>query len=59
MHDSVLNEWRVAMPLPNISAAQIEWVVTQVAAHIEQQRQTYRGGAVPLDGVNRESMEGT
>src|SRR5205814_5742116 len=37
------------MPLPNISVAQIEWVIQQVAAYIEQHRQTYRLRAVPLD----------
>jgi hypothetical protein len=49
MHDSVLNDRRFTMPLPDISAAQIEWVVKQVAAYIGQQRQTYRRRAVPLD----------
>ncbi len=35
------------MPLPNISAAQIEWVIQQVATYIERQRQTYiRRGAL-------------
>jgi hypothetical protein len=34
----VLNDWKVIMPLPNISAAQIEWVVKQVASYIDRQR---------------------
>jgi len=35
--------------LSNISAAQIEWVIQQVAAYIERQRQIYGRRAVPLD----------
>jgi hypothetical protein len=44
------------MPLPNISAAQIEWVILQVAAYIERQRQTYGRRAVPLDPSQMEAM---
>jgi len=57
MHDSVLNEWRVTMRLPNISAAQTEWVIQQVAAYIERQRQTYRRRAVPLDRNQKATMQ--
>ncbi len=35
MRDSVLNEWRVTMPLPNISAAQIEWLIQRSARMIQ------------------------
>jgi hypothetical protein len=44
------------MPLPNISAAQVEWVIQQVAAYIEGQHQTYRRGAVPLSQNQRTAM---
>jgi hypothetical protein len=37
-----------SMPLPKLADSQIEWVVQQVAAYIEQQRQTYRPGVAPL-----------
>lgn len=37
------------MPLPKLNAAQVEWVIQQVAAYIERQRQTYGRRAVPLD----------
>jgi len=33
--DSVLNAWRVTMPLPNISAAQIEWLIQRSARMIQ------------------------
>ncbi len=36
------------MPLPKLGDAQIEWVIQQVAAYIEEQRQTYRRRAVSL-----------
>jgi hypothetical protein len=45
------------MPLPNISAAQIEWVIQQVAAYIERQRQTYRRGAVPLNQNQKTTLQ--
>lgn len=48
-HDSVLKDRRFTMPLPNISAAQISWVIQQVASYIDMRRQTYRRWAVPLD----------
>jgi hypothetical protein len=44
------------MPLPNISAAQVEWVIQQVATYIEGQRQTYRRGAVPLSQNQRTAI---
>jgi hypothetical protein len=53
----VLNDRRFTMPLPNISAAQIEWVVKQVAAYIERQHQTYRRRAVPLDQKQKTVMQ--
>src|ERR1039458_3790613 len=37
------------MPLPKLKDAQIAWVIKQVAAYIERQRQMYRRWAVPLD----------
>jgi hypothetical protein len=45
------------MPLPNISAAQVEWVIQQVAAYIEQQRQTYRRSGVPLSQKQKTLMQ--
>ena len=45
------------MPLPNISAAQIEWIVKQVAAYIERQRQTYIRSAVPLSQKQKTLMQ--
>ncbi len=45
------------MPLPNISTAQIEWVINEVAAYIERQRQTYRLRAVPLDRNQNTTMQ--
>ncbi|SRR6266481_80456 len=45
------------MPLPNISAAQIDWVIEQVATYIERQRQTCRLRAVPLDRNQRTTMQ--
>jgi hypothetical protein len=44
------------MPLPNISPAQIEWVIQQVATYIERLRQTYGRRAVPLDPSQMETM---
>jgi len=45
------------MPLPNISPAQIEWVIQQVAAYIEGQRQTYRRSAIPLSQKQKTLMQ--
>jgi hypothetical protein len=56
-HDSVLNDRRFTMPLPNISAAQVEWVIQQVGAYIERQRQTYIRKAVPLDRNQKTTMQ--
>jgi len=36
------------MPLPTLSADQVEWVAQQVVGYIGQQCQTYRPGAAPL-----------
>jgi hypothetical protein len=45
------------MPVPKLRDAEIGWVIQQVAEYIEQQRQTYRGKAVPLDGHQRSAMQ--
>jgi hypothetical protein len=37
------------MPVPVLSEEQIAQIIQQVAEYIEQQRQTYRGSAVPPD----------
>lgn len=44
------------MPLPTLSAAQIEWVVQQVASYIGHQRQTYRQGAAPFSVSQKNAM---
>lgn len=44
------------MPLPTLSAAQVEWVVQQVIAYIGQQRQTNRPGAAPLSLSQKTAM---
>jgi hypothetical protein len=36
------------MPFPNFDASLISWVEQQVVCYIEEQRQTFRGRAVPL-----------
>jgi len=41
------------MTLPNLNASQVEWVVREVMAYIESQRQTFRCKATPL---SREQM---
>jgi hypothetical protein len=48
---------RSSMPVPVLSEEQIAWVIQQVAEYIEQQRQTYRGSAVPLDVHQRSAMQ--
>jgi len=45
------------MPLPKLADAQIAWIIQQVAKYIEHQRQTYRGGALPLNGHQRSTIE--
>jgi hypothetical protein len=45
------------MFFPKLSDQQIAWVVQQVAGYIEQQRQIYRGAAVPLDGRQTAAMQ--
>jgi hypothetical protein len=44
------------MPLPTLSTAQVEWIVQQVRAYIEHQRQTYRPGAEPLSLSQKNAM---
>lgn len=44
------------MFLPNISVAQMEWVIQQVAAYIERQRQTYGCRGVALDPSQMAAM---
>jgi hypothetical protein len=48
---------QIAMPLPKLHDAEITWVIQQVAEYIGQQRQTYRGRAVPLDAHQRSAMQ--
>ena len=42
------------MPLPTLSAAQIEWIVQRVVAYIKHQGQTYRpdAGSLTLNQSN-------
>jgi len=47
----------IAMPLPKLRDAEIAWIIQQVAEYIGQQRQTYRGRAVPLDAHQRSAMQ--
>lgn len=44
------------MSLPTLSGAQVEWIVQQVAAYIEHQRQTYRPAAVLLSLSQKNAM---
>jgi hypothetical protein len=44
------------MPLPNLSATQVDWVVQRVVAYIGQQRQAYRPGAAPLSVSQKTAM---
>jgi len=44
------------MSLPTLDNAQIEWIVQQVGAYIEDQRETYRPGAVPLGLSQKNAM---
>ncbi len=45
------------MRLPNLNEAQTEWIIQQVTAYIDEQRQGYRGRAVPLDQNERAVMQ--
>lgn len=45
------------MPLPKLRDDEIAWIIQQVAEYIEQQRQTYRSRAVPLDDHQRSAMQ--
>jgi hypothetical protein len=44
------------MTLPRLGPAQLDWVIQQVAVYIDQQRQTYRRGGVPLSQNQRTAM---
>ncbi len=45
------------MPLPKLDDSQIAWIIKEVAAYIDRQRQTYRQRAVPLDQNERAAMQ--
>lgn len=45
------------MSRPNLSNAQIAWVIREVAGYIEKRRQTYRQRAVALDGNQRTALQ--
>lgn len=45
------------MPLPGLLDSEIAWVIRQVAEHIDRQRQTYRGRAVPLNAGQKAAMQ--
>ena len=55
-YDSPRDDRGFAMPLPTLAAAQVEWVIQQVVAYIEHQRQTYRPGAMPLSLSQKTAM---
>ena len=44
------------MPLPMLSAGQVEWIVQQVAEYVGHQRQTYRRGAAALSMNQKNAM---
>jgi hypothetical protein len=45
------------MPVPTLNESQTAWVVEQVAEYIDQQRQTYRERAMPLNASQRAAMQ--
>lgn len=45
------------MPLPKLRDAEIGGMIQQVVQYIQQQRQTYRGRAVPLDSHQKSAMQ--
>jgi hypothetical protein len=45
------------MSLPKPRDTEIAWVIRQATEHIAQQRQTYRGRALPLDAHQRSAMQ--
>ena len=45
------------MPLPKLNDAQIAWIIQQVAAYIGGQREIYVGRAVPLDSVQKGTLQ--
>jgi hypothetical protein len=47
---------RLTVPLPELNPNQIQWVIQQVAAYIEEQRRTYRRRAVPLGQNQKTAM---
>ena len=49
--------WSLQMPFPNLDQSQLAWVTQQVAAYIDQHRQTFRGRAVPLEANQRTAMQ--
>ena len=44
------------MSLPMLTTAQVEWVIQQVAAYIQNQRHTYQPGAAPLSLNQKNAM---
>jgi hypothetical protein len=44
------------VPLPKLRNEQVEWIIQEVAAYIDQQRRTYRPRAVPLDPNQTKAM---
>ena len=45
------------MPLPKLRDAEIGGIIQQVAQYIQQQRQTYRGRALPLEAHQKSAMQ--
>lgn len=48
---------RFPLPIPKLTDAQIAWIIENVAAYIQRQRQTYRGRAMELDSRQRSAMQ--
>jgi hypothetical protein len=44
------------MPLPTLNPTQVEWVVQQVAAYIQNQRHTHQPGVAPLSLNQKNAM---
>jgi hypothetical protein len=44
------------VPVPKLNDEQVQWVIQQVAAYIDRQRQTYRRRALPLDSNQMAAM---
>lgn len=47
---------RCRVPLPKLNEAQVEWIIQQVAAYIERQRQFFGHTASPLDANQTAAM---